>query len=80
MDTLKLIDFFTKHKVAFKSVTEPFDTATPLGQAMLGMLSTFAQFERILDKVNELEAQIHSKATTYSHLLEATLRKALAGG
>lgn len=46
VDTLKLIDFFTKHKVAFKSVTEPFDTATPLGQAMLGMLSTFAQFER----------------------------------
>jgi site-specific DNA recombinase len=46
VDTLKLIDFFTKHKVAFKSVTEPFDTATPVGQAMLGMLSTFAQFER----------------------------------
>ncbi len=45
-DTLKLIDFFSKHKVAFKSVTEPFDTATPVGQAMLGMLSTFAQFER----------------------------------
>lgn len=46
VETLKLIDFFNKHKVAFRSVTEPFDTATPLGQAMLGMLSTFAQFER----------------------------------
>ena len=46
VETLKLIDFLNKHKVAFRSVTEPFDTATPLGQAMLGMLSTFAQFER----------------------------------
>src|SRR5207302_3676022 len=29
--------------VGFKSVTEPFDTTTPMGKAFLGMLAVFAQ-------------------------------------
>ena len=35
-----------RHEVAFKSATEPFDTSTPLGRAMLGILAVFGQLER----------------------------------
>jgi site-specific DNA recombinase len=46
-DVLHLLeDVFEKHGVAFKSATEPFDTSTPLGKAMLGILAVFAQLER----------------------------------
>lgn len=45
-DTLALIDLFAKHEVKFASVQENFDTSTPLGMAMVGILSTFAQLER----------------------------------
>lgn len=46
-DVLYLLeDVFDKHSVAFKSATEPFDTSTPLGKAMLGILAVFAQLER----------------------------------
>lgn len=46
-DVLFLLeDVFEKNKVAFKSATEPFDTATSLGKAMLGILAVFAQLER----------------------------------
>lgn len=46
-DVLFLLeDVFEKSNVAFKSATEPFDTATPLGKAMIGILAVFAQLER----------------------------------
>ena len=46
-DTLYLIeDVFMKNGVQFASMTENFDTSTPLGMAMVGILSTFAQLER----------------------------------
>lgn len=43
------------HGVAFKSATEPFDTSTPLGKAMLGILAVFAQLERdtIIERTKE---------------------------
>lgn len=39
--------------VAFRSATEPFDTATPAGRIMVQMLGVFAEFERatIIDRV-----------------------------
>ena len=39
--------------VAFRSATEPFDTATPAGRMMVQMLGVFAEFERatIIDRV-----------------------------
>lgn len=46
LDVLFLINFFEENKVAFKSATEPFDTSTPLGKAMIGILAVFAQLER----------------------------------
>lgn len=46
-DTLYLIeDVFLKNDVDFVSMTENFDTATPFGRAMIGILSVFAQLER----------------------------------
>jgi site-specific DNA recombinase len=46
-DALYLLeDVFDKNGVIFKSATEPFDTSTPLGKAMIGVLAVFAQLER----------------------------------
>jgi site-specific DNA recombinase len=46
-DTLYLIeDVFLENNVDFVSMTENFDTGTPLGRAMIGILSVFAQLER----------------------------------
>jgi len=46
-DTLYLIeDVFIKNDVNFASITENFDTSTPFGRAMIGILSVFAQLER----------------------------------
>ena len=46
-DTLLLIeDYFLAKQVDFISVCENFDTSTPLGRAMIGMLSVFAQLEK----------------------------------
>lgn len=46
-DTLYLIeDVFLPNGCDFVSMTENFDTATPFGRAMLGILSVFAQLER----------------------------------
>lgn len=45
-DTLYLIeDKFTPKNVDFVSMTENFDTTTPLGKLMIGILSAFAQLE-----------------------------------
>lgn len=46
-DVLYLLeDVFDANDIAFRSATEPFDTSTPLGRAMLGILAVFAQLER----------------------------------
>ncbi len=46
-DTLFLIeDVFLANNCDFVSMSENFDTSTPLGRAMVGILSVFAQLER----------------------------------
>ena len=46
-DTLYLIeDVFNLHGTQFASINENFDTSTPIGRAMLGIISAFAQLER----------------------------------
>jgi site-specific DNA recombinase len=46
-DVLYLVeDVFDKHGIFFSSMTENFDTSTPFGKAMLGILAVFAQLER----------------------------------
>lgn len=51
-DTMHLIeDVFLANNVDFISMNENFDTSTPFGRAMIGILSVFAQLER--DQINE---------------------------
>lgn len=46
-DTLNLIeDVFLENGVDFVSMSENFDTSTPFGRAMVGILAVFAQLER----------------------------------
>lgn len=59
-DFVKLIDFLTKLRIDFISVKEQFDTASPMGRAMMYMSSVFSQLERetiaerIRDNMHEL--------------------------
>lgn len=46
VDFVKLMEIFEKHKVTFVSVTEHFNTTTPMGRLTLNMMLSFAQFER----------------------------------
>jgi len=46
LDFASLIVLFEKHEVEFVSVTEKFDTSTPVGRAMLNICIVFAQLER----------------------------------
>lgn len=51
-DTLTLIeDEFLKNDVDFISINENFDTSSPFGRAMIGILSVFAQLEK--DQITE---------------------------
>ena len=51
-DTLTLIeDEFLNNNVEFVSMSENFDTSTPFGRAMIGILSVFAQLEK--DQITE---------------------------
>jgi site-specific DNA recombinase len=51
-DTLYLIEkVFLVNNTDFVSMTENFNTGTPLGRAMIGFLAVFAQLEK--DKINE---------------------------
>ena len=46
-DTLELIeDVFLANDCEFESVSERFDTSSPYGRAMIGILAVFAQLER----------------------------------
>lgn len=46
-DTIYLLeDIFTPNETGFVSLNENFDTTTPYGKAMIGILSVFAQLER----------------------------------
>lgn len=46
LDFLQMLDFFKKRGVSFVSVSQRFDTSTPMGEVTLNILLTFAQFER----------------------------------
>jgi site-specific DNA recombinase len=52
-DLVTLLDDLEQAGVVFRSVTEPFDTATAMGRMLVQMLGMFAQFERdtIIDRV-----------------------------
>lgn len=54
LDLLDMVDWLAENGVKFNSITEPFDTSTYIGKAFLGLLGTFAQFER--DVISERTA------------------------
>ncbi len=57
-DTLYIIeDVFLKNNVEFVSMCENFDTSSPFGRAMIGILSVFAQLER--EQIKERMAMGH---------------------
>ncbi|WP_051250589.1 recombinase family protein [Paenibacillus harenae] len=67
-DVLHLLeDVFDKNNVAFKSATEPFDTGTSLGKAMIGILAVFAQLERdmIIERTTSGRRQRTGKGMWY---------------
>ena len=45
-DLLVIVDHLDQLGVAFRSVTEPFDTSNPIGKFMLSLLGSIAQLER----------------------------------
>jgi site-specific DNA recombinase len=46
LDFAKIMEVFDQRKVAFVSVTQQFNTSTPMGRLVLNVLLSFAQFER----------------------------------
>lgn len=46
LDFANMIETFKAHNVGFQSTRERFDTTTPMGNAMLGIIMVFAQLER----------------------------------
>lgn len=46
VDFYNLYDFMEKHHCAFYSVKDAFDTASPMGRLLMGILINFAQMER----------------------------------
>jgi site-specific DNA recombinase len=45
-DTLALLEEFEQHGAGLMAASQPFDTTTPAGRAMLGMLAVFAELQR----------------------------------
>ena len=67
-DTLYLIeDVFLKNNVDFVSMNESFDTSTPFGRAMIGILSVFAQLERETIKERSLMGRMERAKEGYFH-------------
>lgn len=67
-DTLYLIeDVFLKNGCDFVSITENFDTSTPFGKAMVGILAVFAQLERETIRMRlEMGREARAKAGKHS--------------
>jgi site-specific DNA recombinase len=46
LDFARLLETFERHHVCFVSVTQQFNSASPMGRLTMNLLLTFAQFER----------------------------------
>jgi len=51
LDFLQMLRFFGQHGVAFVSVTQQFNTTTPVGRMTMNILASFGEFER--DTISE---------------------------
>ena len=45
-DFLQMVRTFDRHNVSFVSVTQQFNTSTPMGRLMINVLMSFAEYER----------------------------------
>lgn len=61
-DFLGLLDTLAAGGVAFKSITEPFDTGTPSGRMVLQLLGVLAEFERGLIRQRCAAGMVEAKA------------------
>jgi DNA invertase Pin-like site-specific DNA recombinase len=61
--------------VCFVSVTESVDLSSPIGQALAGMLSVFANFERELLRERVIAGIAHARRAGKRHGRPATTRK-----
>jgi DNA invertase Pin-like site-specific DNA recombinase len=57
-----LLDPEGGHRLAYISATEPFDTSTPMGRAMLGMIGVWSQLEADLVSERTKDALAQAKA------------------
>lgn len=46
LDFAKLMELFEEHEVSFVSITQSFDSRTPMGRLVLHILLSFSEFER----------------------------------
>ena len=60
--TWKLLDDRGDYQLKIESATEPFDTSTPMGRAMLGMLAVWAQLQADMVSESTRSALQHLKA------------------
>lgn len=63
VDFAQVMDHFTRHRVAFVSVTQHFSTTDPVGRLTLNMLMSFAEFERemITERIRDKVAAARRK-------------------
>lgn len=69
-----LLDEKTGEGLAISSSTEPFDTSTPIGRAMFGMLAVFAQLESDMVSERTKDALAQIKATGRVQLGQKTIQ------
>jgi DNA invertase Pin-like site-specific DNA recombinase len=68
--TWKLLDDRGEYRLRVQSASEPFDTSTPMGRAMLGMLAVWAALEA--DMIGERTAAALQARRERGHRLGAT--------
>jgi site-specific DNA recombinase len=64
-----LLDEQTGEGLSISSATEPFDTSTPMGRAMLGMIGVWAQLEAdmVSERTRDALAVVKSNGTKLGH-------------
>jgi site-specific DNA recombinase len=61
IDFARMMELFEKHGVCFVSVTQQFNTNTPLGRLTLNILLSFAQFEREIISERTRDKQVAAR-------------------
>lgn len=59
-DLLRVLDLLKRHRVGLRSLTEPLDTSTPIGEFMLQVLGAVAQLERSMIRERVIAGQVAS--------------------